>query len=195
MATISRALIAPFDKTGIAEFAQVLVDRGVELLATSGTARRLREAGIAVTEVSDYTGFPEMLGGRVKTLHPKIHGGLLGRRDDPEHVAQMQAHGIPPIDVIVLNLYPFVDTISKPGCTFAEAVEMIDIGGPAMLRAAAKNHAHVVPLIDSNDYEEFLARMEGDTLDAAFRRRLATKAFQHTARYDAAITAYMAGEE
>jgi phosphoribosylaminoimidazolecarboxamide formyltransferase/IMP cyclohydrolase len=136
-----------------------------------------------------------MLGGRVKTLHPKIHGGLLGRRDDPEHVAQMQAHEIPPIDLLCLNLYPFVSTISKPDATFADAVEMIDIGGPAMLRAAAKNHAHVVPLIDSGDYEDFLRRLDADELDADYRRGLAAKAYAHTAEYDTAIAAYMAREE
>jgi phosphoribosylaminoimidazolecarboxamide formyltransferase/IMP cyclohydrolase len=195
MAKISRALIAPFDKTGIEAFAQALHQRGIQLIATSGTARRLREADLPVTEVSQHTGFPEMLGGRVKTLHPKIHGGLLGRRDDPEHVAQMQAHEIPPIDLLCLNLYPFVSTISKPDATFADAVEMIDIGGPAMLRAAAKNHAHVVPLIDSGDYEDFLRRLDADELDADYRRGLAAKAYAHTAEYDTAIAAYMAREE
>jgi len=195
MAKISRALIAPFDKTGIEAFAAALHQRGIHLIATSGTARRLREADLPVTEVAEHTGFPEMLGGRVKTLHPKIHGGLLGRRDDPEHVAQMQAHEIPPIDLLCLNLYPFVATISKPGATFADAVEMIDIGGPAMLRAAAKNHAFVVPLIDSQDYEEFLRRLDSDELDAVYRRRLAAKAYAHTAEYDTAIASYMAREE
>ena len=195
MAAIKRALLAPFDKSGIVDFARALHERGVEFLATSGTARVLREADLPVTEVSDHTGFPEMLGGRVKTLHPKIHGGLLGNRSDPEHVAQMQAHGIAPIDLIVLNLYPFVETVSKPGATLQDAVEMIDIGGPAMLRAAAKNHAHVVPLIDSADYDEFLRRMDGDELDAEYRRGLAAKAFSHTTLYDAAIAEYMGGEE
>jgi phosphoribosylaminoimidazolecarboxamide formyltransferase/IMP cyclohydrolase len=195
MTKISRALIAPFDKTGIEPFARALHERGVELLATSGTAKRLRAADIPVTEVSEYTGFPEMLGGRVKTLHPKIHGGLLGKRDDPEHVAQMQAHEIPPIDLICLNLYPFVETIAKPGVTFAEAVEMIDIGGPTMLRAAAKNHAHVVPLIDAADYEECLQRIDAGTLDADYRKRLAAKAFKHTALYDTAITNYFAAAD
>jgi len=191
MAKISRALVAPFDKTGIEDFARALIGKGVALLATSGTARRLREAGLPVTEVSEYTGFPELLGGRVKTLHPKIHGGLLGRRGDPEHVAQMQAHGIEPIDLLCLNLYPFLETIEKPGCTLAEAVEMIDIGGPAMLRAAAKNYAGVIPLIDAGDYPEFLRRWEADELDPAYRRGLAAKAYAHTAVYDAAIAAYL----
>ena len=193
MTTISRALIAPYDKTGIEDFARALSERGVALLATSGTARRLREAGIEVTEVAEYTGFPEILGGRVKTLHPRIHGGLLGKRDDPEHVAQMQAHSIPRIDLLCLNLYPFRETIAKPDCTLAEAVEQIDIGGPAMLRSAAKSHAHVIPLIDSCDYEEFLRRMDVDELDRDYRRGLAAKAFAHTALYDSAITNYLAG--
>jgi phosphoribosylaminoimidazolecarboxamide formyltransferase/IMP cyclohydrolase len=194
MTTIKRAIVAPYDKTGIAEFARALADRGIGILSTHGTAKVLSAAGIQVTEVQDYTGFPEILGGRVKTLHPKIHGGLLGRRDDPEHVAQMAAMGIEPIDLLVLNLYPFVETISKPGATFAQAVEQIDIGGPAMLRAAAKNHAHVVPLVDSADYAEFLRRLDGDALDPEYRRGLAAKAFKHTALYDAAIAGYMAGQ-
>jgi len=191
MTTIKRAIVAPYDKTGIAEFARALLDRGIEILSTHGTAKVLRAAGLKVTEVQDYTGFPEILGGRVKTLHPKIHGGLLGRRDDPEHVAQMAAHGIDPIDLLVLNLYPFVETIAKPGVTLGEAVEQIDIGGPAMLRAAAKNHAHVVPLVDSKDYAEFLRRLDGEALDADYRRGLAAKAFRHTALYDAAIAGYL----
>jgi len=193
MTTIKRAIVAPYDKTGIAEFARALADRGIEILSTHGTAKVLRAAGLTVTEVQDYTGFPEILGGRVKTLHPKIHGGLLGRRDDPEHVAQMAAHGIAPIDLLVLNLYPFVETIAKPGVTLPEAVEQIDIGGPAMLRSAAKNHAHVVPLVDALDYAEFLRRLDGDLLDAEYRRGLAAKAFRHTALYDAAIAGYLGG--
>ena len=195
MTTISRALLAPFDKTGIVDFARALTERGIELLATSGTARRLKESGLAVTEVGEYTGHPEMLGGRVKTLHPKIHGGILAKRDDPGHLAEMREYDIPPIDLLVLNLYPFTDTISKPGCTLADAVEMIDIGGPTMLRAAAKNHAHVIPLIDSDDYAAFLDRFDAGTLDAGYRQGLAAKAFRHTARYDTAITNYLAGDE
>ncbi|HEY7863393.1 MAG TPA: bifunctional phosphoribosylaminoimidazolecarboxamide formyltransferase/IMP cyclohydrolase, partial [Thermoanaerobaculia bacterium] len=191
MTTVKRAIVAPYDKTGIAEFGRALVDRGIEILSTSGTARALRAAGLKVTEVQDYTGFPEILGGRVKTLHPKIHGGLLGRRDDPEHVAQMAAHGIAPIDLLVLNLYPFVETVARPDVTLPEAVEQIDIGGPAMLRAAAKNHAHVIPLVDANDYAEFLRRLDGDALDADYRRGLAAKAFRHTALYDAAVASYL----
>ncbi len=191
MTTIKRAIVAPYDKTGIAEFARALADRGIEILSTHGTAKVLGAAGLKVIEVQEYTGFPEILGGRVKTLHPKIHGGLLGRRDDPEHVAQMAAHGIGPIDLLVLNLYPFVQTISRPGVTLAEAVEQIDIGGPAMLRAAAKNHAHVVPLVDAKDYPEFLRRLDADALDPEYRRGLAAKAYRHTALYDAAIARYL----
>jgi phosphoribosylaminoimidazolecarboxamide formyltransferase/IMP cyclohydrolase len=193
MTTIKRAIVAPYDKSGIAEFARALADRGIEILSTHGTAKVLRAAGIEVTEVQDYTGFPEILGGRVKTLHPKIHGGLLARRDDPEHVAQMAAHGIGPIDLLVLNLYPFVETIARPGVTLAEAVEQIDIGGPAMLRAASKNHAHVVPLVDAKDYPEFLRRLDAEGLDPEYRRGLAAKAFRHTALYDAAIAGYLGG--
>ncbi len=195
MARIERALLAPYDKTGIAEFARALHARGAELLATHGTALALKAAGIPVKEVSEHTGFPEILGGRVKTLHPKIHGGLLGRRDDPEHRAQMAEHGIAPIDLLCLNLYPFVATIRKPGVTLAEAVEQIDIGGPAMLRAAAKNHAHVVPLVDAADYAGFLARLDANELDAAYRKRLAAKAYAHTATYDAAIANYLGGSD
>ncbi len=193
MTTISRALIAPYDKTGIEDFARALSEKGVALLATSGTAKRLREAGIEVTGVAEYTGFPEIMGGRVKTLHPKIHGGLLGKRNDPEHVAQMQAHDILGIDLLCLNLYPFRETIRKPECTLAETIEQIDIGGPAMLRSAAKNHAHVIPLIDANDYGEFLSRWDEGQLDTEYRRRLAAKAYAHTAAYDAAITNYLSG--
>jgi phosphoribosylaminoimidazolecarboxamide formyltransferase/IMP cyclohydrolase len=193
MTKIKRAIVAPYDKTGIADFARALTDRGIEILSTHGTAQVLRGAGVGVTEIQDYTGFPEILGGRVKTLHPKIHGGILGRRDDPEHVAQMAAHGIEPIDLLVLNLYPFVETVAKPGVTLPEAVEQIDIGGPAMLRAAAKNHAHVVPLVDAKDYPEFLRRLDRDELDADYRRALAAKAFRHTALYDAAIAGYLGG--
>ena len=195
MTSIKRALLAPYDKTGIEDFARELHERGVALLATSGTARRLRDAGLPVKEVSEHTGFPEMLGGRVKTLHPKIHGGLLGRRDLPDHVAQMQAHGIEPIDLLCLNLYPFRETIAQPDVTLADAVEQIDIGGPAMLRAAAKNHKDVVPLIDAADYAETLERLDGDNLTPEFRRGLAAKAYQHTCLYDSAIANYLANDE
>src|SRR6186713_2330735 len=143
MAEVRRALLSVSDKRGLVELARGLSELGVELLSTGGTARLLAEAGLRVREVSDYTGFPEMLDGRVKTLHPKIHGGLLGRRDLPEHMNAMREHGIAPIDLVVVNLYPFAQTVAKPGVTFEEAIENIDIGGPSMLRSAAKNHAHV----------------------------------------------------
>jgi phosphoribosylaminoimidazolecarboxamide formyltransferase/IMP cyclohydrolase len=188
---VSRALLAPFDKTGIETFARALAQRGVALLATAGTARALRQAGLAVTEVSEHTGFPEMLGGRVKTLHPRIHAGILARRDDPEHMAEMAAHDILPIDLVCLSLYPFGDTVRRPGATLADAVEMIDIGGPAMLRAAAKNHAHVVPLVDAADHGGFLERLDAGRLDADYRRALAAKAYRHTALYDAAVAGYL----
>ena len=146
MSRITRALLSVSDKTGIVEFARALAAQGVEIISTGGTARLLADSGIAVTEVADYTGFPEMLDGRVKTLHPKIHGGLLGRRDLPAHVDAMNKHAIPPIDLLVVNLYPFEQTVVKPDCSLEDAIENIDIGGPTMLRAAAKNHANVVNL-------------------------------------------------
>ena len=143
MAKITRALVSVSDKTGMVDFSRELAQYGVELLSTGGTAKLLRDAGLAVKDVSEFTGFPEMLDGRVKTLHPKVHGGLLGMRDNPEHVANMKAHGIEPIDMVVVNLYPFEATVAKPGCTLEDAIENIDIGGPTMLRSAAKNNADV----------------------------------------------------
>ncbi|MEK6770587.1 MAG: bifunctional phosphoribosylaminoimidazolecarboxamide formyltransferase/IMP cyclohydrolase [Pseudomonadota bacterium] len=193
MPAIQRALLSVSDKTGIVEFARALAALGVELLSTGGTAKLLADSGIAVTEVSAYTGFPEMLDGRVKTLHPKIHGGLLGRRDLPAHVAAMQQHGIPPIDLLVVNLYPFEQTVAKPGCSLDDAIENIDIGGPTMLRAAAKNHGSVAVVVDSADYEKVLAEMKagGGVVSSATRFALAVKVFEHTARYDDAIANYL----
>ncbi|WP_447972428.1 bifunctional phosphoribosylaminoimidazolecarboxamide formyltransferase/IMP cyclohydrolase [Nitrospira sp. Kam-Ns4a] len=191
MAGVQRALISVSDKTGVVEMAQGLAALGAEILSTGGTARALREAGVAVTEVAAYTGSPEILDGRVKTLHPKIHGGLLGRRRDPSHVAQMQQHGIGPIDVVVVNLYPFETTIAKPNCTFEEAIENIDIGGPSMLRSAAKNHEDVVVVVDPADYGRVLEALRTGSVTPALRRELATKVFQHTARYDSAIAGYL----
>jgi len=189
MTQLKRALISVSDKQGVVEFARALDARGVEILSTGGTARLLREAGLAVTEVSDYTGFPEMMDGRVKTLHPKIHGGLLGRRDVDGEV--MAAHGIDPIDLLVVNLYPFERTVARPDCTRAEAIENIDIGGPTMLRAAAKNHRDVTVVVDAGDYPRVLAALESDgEVGAALRYDLAVKVFEHTARYDAAIANY-----
>ncbi len=192
--SIQRALLSVSDKTGIVDFARALHSMGVALLSTGGTARSLREAGIPVTEVSEHTGFPEMLDGRVKTLHPMIHGGLLGRRDHPGHVAAMAEHAIAPIDLIAVNLYPFRETIAKPGCTLEDAIENIDIGGPAMVRSAAKNHRHVVVLTDPSDYAQVLQEMAEQAAAVSFatRFRLACKAYAHTAEYDGAIADWLA---
>ena len=160
MAKITRALISVSDKTGIVEFSRELAGYGVEILSTGGTAKLLREAGLTVKDVSEFTGFPEMLDGRVKTLHPKVHGGLLGMRANPEHVATMKAHGIENIDMVVVNLYPFEATVAKAGCTLEDAIENIDIGGPTMLRSAAKNNADVTVITDPADYRTVLDEMK-----------------------------------
>ena len=193
MPIIKQALISVSDKTGIVEFARGLSGFGVALLSTGGTARLLREAGLKVTEVADYTGFPEMLDGRVKTLHPRIHAGLLARRDVPEHAAAMQRAGFAGIDLLAVNLYPFAQTVARPDCPLAEAIENIDIGGPAMVRSAAKNYAHVAVVTDPADYAGLLREMEsaGGALGADTRFRLACKAFSHTAAYDGAISNYL----
>lgn len=191
MNKIQRALISVSDKSGIVEFAQTLSDNGVEILSTGGTAKLLDEKGVKVTEVSEYTGFPEMMDGRVKTLHPKIHGGILGRRGTDEAV--MEQHGIGPIDLIVVNLYPFEQTVANPDCDLPTAIENIDIGGPTMLRAAAKNHAAVTVVVDSCDYSRVLEEMgqnDGSITDAT-RFDLAVKTFEHTAKYDGAIANYL----
>jgi phosphoribosylaminoimidazolecarboxamide formyltransferase/IMP cyclohydrolase len=190
---ITRALLSVSDKTGLIEFAKDLAGLGVELLSTGGTAGALREAGLTVTDVSDYTGAPELFDGRVKTLHPKVHGGLLQRRDDEEHSSQAAQHAIPPIDLVAVNLYPFEETIAKPGVTLAEAVENIDIGGPSMLRSAAKNHSHVTVIADPADYPRVIGEMRennGDTT-RGLREELAVKVFLRTSRYDAAISNYL----
>jgi phosphoribosylaminoimidazolecarboxamide formyltransferase/IMP cyclohydrolase len=189
---VSRALLSVSDKSGIVELARALGAAGVELLSTGGTARLLEKEGVKVTEVSAYTGFPEMLDGRVKTLHPKIHGGLLARRDDPAHVAALKGAGIGPIDLLVVNLYPFAATVADPDARFEDAIENIDIGGPAMLRSAAKNHAHVAVLVDPADYARVLAeiRASGGVSDET-RFGLAAKVFAHTAAYDGAIANYL----
>jgi phosphoribosylaminoimidazolecarboxamide formyltransferase/IMP cyclohydrolase len=191
---IRTALLSVSDKHGIVEFGRALHSLGVALLSTGGTARSLREAGIPVTEVSEHTGFPEMLDGRVKTLHPRIHGGLLARRDHPEHLAAMAEHAIEPIDLVAVNLYPFRATIARPGCTLDDAIENIDIGGPAMVRSAAKNHRHVVVLTDPSDYAQVLQEMAEHSGAVCFdtRFRLACKAFAHTAEYDGAIADWLA---
>ncbi len=191
MAGIKRALISVSDKTGIVEMAKGLEALGAEILSTGGTAKALRDAGVPVTDVAAYTGSPEILDGRVKTLHPKIHGGILGRRSDLAHVEQMQRHNIGPIDVVVVNLYPFEATVSKPQCTFDEAIENIDIGGPSMLRSAAKNHDDVLVVVDPADYGRVLDALKGNTVTRAMRRELAMKVFQHTARYDGLIAGYL----
>jgi phosphoribosylaminoimidazolecarboxamide formyltransferase/IMP cyclohydrolase len=193
MPVVRRALISVSDKTGMVEFARELSTRGVALLSTGGSGKALRAAGVAVTDVSDYTGFPEIMDGRVKTLHPKIHGALLGRRDVHEHVDAMHAHGIEPIDLLVVNLYPFRETIANPGCTLEEAIENIDIGGPAMVRAAAKNYPHVAVVTDPADYTRVLQEMQasGNAIGAALRFELARKAFSHTAEYDGAVSNYL----
>lgn len=191
MASIARALISVSDKTGVVEMAKGLAALGAEVLSTGGTAKALREAGVAVTDVAAYTGSPEILDGRVKTLHPKIHGGLLGRRHVPGHVAQMQQHGIGNIDVVVVNLYPFEATITKPNCPFEEAIENIDIGGPSMLRSAAKNHEDVLVLVDPADYARVLEALKAGSVTPGLRRELAMKVFQHTARYDSLIAGYL----
>jgi phosphoribosylaminoimidazolecarboxamide formyltransferase/IMP cyclohydrolase len=193
MAEARRALLSVSDKRGLVELARGLAELGFELLSTGGTAKALADAGLRVRQVSDYTGFPEMLDGRVKTLHPKIHGGLLGRRDLPEHVAAMREHGIQAIDLVVVNLYPFRETVARPGTTLDEAIEQIDIGGPSMLRSAAKNHAHVTVIVDPDDYAPVLAelRASGGRVSAATNRRLAQKVFCATACYDGAIADWL----
>jgi len=190
---ISRALLSVSDKTGLVEFAEGLAEMGVELLSTGGTAKTLRAAGLKVIDVSEYTGAPELFEGRLKTLHPKVHGGLLHRRDDPEHVADAEKHGIPPIDLVVVNLYPFEETVAKEGVTLEEAIENIDIGGPSMLRSAAKNHSHVTVIVSPSDYPLVLEEMRengGDT-SKGLREKLAVKVFLRTSQYDSAITNYL----
>ena len=191
MSAIRRALISVSDKTGIVEFARALTDQNVEILSTGGTAKMLADNDIAVVEVSDYTGFPEMMDGRVKTLHPKVHGGLLGRRGIDDTV--MEEHGIPPIDMVVVNLYPFAATIARDDCDLAMAIENIDIGGPTMLRAAAKNHAAVTVVVDASDYQRVLDEMNNNSnaISDATRFDLAVKTFEHTAQYDGAIANYL----
>jgi len=190
---IRQALISVSDKTGLAAFARALAALNIAILSTGGTAKLLSSAGIKVTEVADYTGYPEMLDGRLKTLHPKIHGGLLARRDLPEHMAAIKEAGTEPIDLVVVNLYPFLQTVARPDCTFDEAIENIDVGGPTMVRAAAKNHAAVAVVTDPADYEAIIAEMRasGAALSDATRLALAKKAFAHTAAYDAAIANYL----
>jgi len=192
-APVTQALLSVSDKTGLVDFARALAGLGVKLLSTGGTAKALADAGLPVTEIGAYTGFPEMLDGRVKTLHPKVHAGILARRDLPAHAAALEMHAIPPIDLVVVNLYPFRETVAKPGCTLDEAIENIDIGGPTMVRAAAKNWQHVGVVVDPADYGALVAELAGNgrALSAATRFALARKAFSHTASYDGAISNWL----
>ncbi|MGD0745675.1 MAG: bifunctional phosphoribosylaminoimidazolecarboxamide formyltransferase/IMP cyclohydrolase, partial [Verrucomicrobiota bacterium] len=195
MKKIQRALLSVSDKTGLAPFAQILAAAGIELISTGGTAKMLREAGLTVKDISEHTGFPEMLDGRVKTLHPKVHGGLLFIRGNETHEATVKAHGIPPIDLVVVNLYPFEQTVAKPNVSLHEAIENIDIGGPSILRSAAKNHDSVTVVVDPLDYDE-VARQISDTGNTTLelRRALAAKVFARTAAYDGAISSHLQKE-
>ncbi len=195
MSTSKQALISVSDKSGVVELARGLQQLGIDILSTGGTARLLSEAGVRVTEIADYTGFPEMLDGRVKTLHPKVHGGILARRDLDEHMRAIAQASIPTIDVVVVNLYPFVQTIARPGCTLEEAIENIDIGGPTMVRAAAKNWEHVAIVTDPGDYPALLAELTAGEVSRATRFALARKAFSHTAAYDGAISNYLTSRD
>jgi phosphoribosylaminoimidazolecarboxamide formyltransferase/IMP cyclohydrolase len=192
-----RAILSVYDKSGVVQFGQALSAAGIELVSTGGTFAELQSAGLSVTSVSDVTGFPEIMDGRVKTLHPGIHGGILARKDNPDDLAQLDGHGIGTVDLVAVNLYPFTETISRPGVQLDEALENIDIGGPSMVRAAAKNHPHVIVVVDPNDYGWLAERIgEGgvSAVTAQQRRALATKAFAHVSTYDAAIAAYLGDE-
>ncbi len=193
MSRIKRALISVYDKKDIIDFAKELRLMNIEILSTGGTAKTLREAGIPVKEISEYTGFPEMLDGRVKTLHPKVHGGLLSRRDNPKDMEEIKKYGIETIDMVVVNLYPFEETISKQDVTLEEAIENIDIGGPAMLRSSSKNFQDVVVIIDPSDYQSVLKEMKSMNGDVSYKTRLelAKKVFRHTSRYDSIIADYL----
>src|ERR1043166_7644794 len=188
---IDRAILSVSDKTGIIELAQVLAAHDVEILSTGGTAKHLADAGIPVTSIAQWSGAPEILGGRVKTLTPKVFGAILHDRAKPEHVADVERLAIPPIDLVVVNLYPFEATIAKEGVTVDEAIEQIDIGGPSMLRASAKNHQHVLPLCDPSLYADFLREFESGEVSEAFRLRCAIAVFEKTSAYDATISAFL----
>ena len=193
MTRVRRALVSVHDKTGVVEFARGLAALGAEILSTGGTAKLLRDSGVPVVDVAEVTGFPEMLDGRVKTLHPGVHGGILARRELPEHLAALERHGIRPIDLVGVTLYPFEQTVARPGVSLEEAIENIDIGGPSMIRGAAKNHAHVAVITDPGQYGPVLEELRrgDDGLSDATRFRLAFEAFRRTAQYDAAIAAYL----
>src|ERR1051325_9724443 len=192
---IQRALISVSDKTGIVDLARELARFDIEIVSTGGTAKALRDAGLAVRDISEITGFPEMMDGRVKTLHPRVHGGLLALRDNVDHVAAMQEHEIQPIDLVVVNLYPFAETIKRAGVTREEAIEQIDIGGPAMIRSAAKNARDVAVVVLPSSYENIVYEMKSrdGALSLATRKRLAQEAFEHTAQYDLMVSSYLAG--
>ncbi len=193
MAKIKRAIISVTDKTGVAELAKELSEMGVEIVSTGGTAKVIREAGVNVKDVSELTGFPEMMNGRVKTLHPKVHGGILALRDNEEHVSQMKEHGIPEIDMVVVNLYAFEKTVAKEGVTLTEAIENIDIGGPTLLRSSAKNFKFVTVVVDPSDYDKVIKEMKENNGETTLKTRfeLARKVFATTSAYDTAITNYL----
>src|ERR1044072_1629256 len=195
--TIRRAVIVVSDKTGIVDVARELAEFNVDIISTGGTAKALRDAGITVRDISDVTGFPEMMGGRVKTLHPRVHGGLLAIRDNPEHAASMQEHGIEPIDLLVVNLYPFMQTIMRQGVTREEAIEQIDIGGPAMIRSAAKNANDVAVVVSAASYQSIIDEMKSrdGALSLTARKHLAQEAFKQTAMYDILVSTYLASPE
>ena len=197
MAKIERAIISVTDKSGIVDFAKELSNFDIQILSTGGTARVLRDGGISVTDISDYTGFPEMMDGRVKTLHPKVHGGLLGLRDNPDHFNMMQKYGIMPIDMVVVNLYQFEKTVAKAGVTLEDAIENIDIGGPSMLRSSAKNFRYVTVIVDPDDYKVVLTEMAQTGGETSLKTRfgLAAKVFRLTHQYDGAIASYLEKSE
>lgn len=197
MKKIERAIISVTDKNGVVDFARSLSEFGVKILSTGGTARALRDGGVSVTDISEYTGFPEMMDGRIKTLHPKVHGGLLVMRDNPDHVKMMKEHGIETIDLIVVNLYRFEKAVSKEGVTLEEAIENIDIGGPTMLRSSAKNFKDVTVIVDPSDYDPVLKEMaeRGGSTSLKTRFSLAKKVFQLTHTYDGAISRYLENVE
>ncbi|MEE9514931.1 MAG: bifunctional phosphoribosylaminoimidazolecarboxamide formyltransferase/IMP cyclohydrolase, partial [Candidatus Brocadiales bacterium] len=196
MAKIERALVSVYDKRGVVEFAKGLAGLGVEILSSGGTAKLLRKNGLNVKDVSEYTGFPEMMDGRVKTLHPKVHGGLLALRENAVHVRQMKEHGILPIDMVVVNLYPFEKTTAREGVTMAEAIENIDIGGPSIIRSAAKNHRHVAVVVDPGQYGSVMEEMQKNDgrVSESKTLELAVQAFRLTSRYDTAISRFLAGD-
>ncbi|MDH4068456.1 MAG: bifunctional phosphoribosylaminoimidazolecarboxamide formyltransferase/IMP cyclohydrolase, partial [Dehalococcoidia bacterium] len=189
-----RALISVSDKSGVVDFARGLKELGVEIFSTGGTKKSLEAAGVKIHSISELTAFPEILDGRVKTLHPAVHGGILARRDLPQHLSQLRRHHIELIDMVVVNLYPFVETVTRSGVSLDEALENIDIGGPSMIRSAAKNFSSVLVVVDPGDYDAILQKLRKGNIDSGYRKRLAQKAFQHVALYDTAIAQYLSEE-